>query len=307
MKLSGIFRIVFIVLLPLISCHQKEEKRPAVADLLTEEFDFAKDAVFDTLNVPAHLKEIIKDISSLNIYETEQGGKGAIGTPANFKNYRKLYNKASEKELLTLTDNKNNVVAVYAAVGLLEKNNTYTVPVFQKILNRKGTMHIQNGCLLSDDCPAEPLYWWHYYQLKPEQLATDQDLKHLDSMILFRPDASEPILATALRNRTYSAGLKNQIAKQAFENHRTPALLYLNSWHKKEYSDHLQQEFIRLIEDDSIDDGHKKEYVSILLSFNNKKNKRTLLNHIKKNSLSKEDSQIRLQLENNGISSEDLN
>lgn len=305
MRLSEIFCTVFTVFL--ISCHRKEEKQLVISDLLIEDFDFAKDAVFDTLNVPGHLKEIIKDISSLNVYETEQGEKGETGTPANFKNFQKLYNKASEQELLSLTNNKNSVVAVYAAIGLLEKNNKYTVPVFQKIFNRKGTMHIKNGCLQSDDGPAEPLYWKHYNHLKPEQLTSDQDLKQLDSMILFMPDASELILTTALRNRTYSAGLKKQIAKQAFENHRTPALLYLNSWHKKEYSDQVQQELIRLIENDSVYADHKREYLSILLSFNNKENKKTLLNYIKKNSLLREDRQIRMQLEKNGIFSEDFN
>ncbi|PQA91091.1 hypothetical protein B0A69_18600 [Chryseobacterium shigense] len=305
MKLSGIFGAVFIVFL--FSCHKKEEKEPVLSDLLIEDFDCTKDAVFDTLNVPHHLLKIVKDISSLNVYETDQGGKGSIGTPANFKNFQKLYNNASEQELLSLTNNKNSVVAVYAAIGLSEKNNKYIVPVFQKILNRKETIPIQNGCLLSDDHPAEPLYWKYYNQLKPEELKSDQYLKQLDSMLLFIPDSSELILTTALRNRTYSDGLNKQIAKLAFENHRTPALLYLNSWHKKDYADPLQKEFIRLIENNSIDNEHRRYYLSILLSFNNKENKKIILNYISKDSQWKEEDLIISQLENSGITSEDYN
>ncbi|SFN09050.1 hypothetical protein SAMN05421594_0954 [Chryseobacterium oleae] len=244
MKVSGIFAVILTI--TLFSCHQKEEKKPVITDLLTDDFDYTKDAVFDSLNVPQHLRKIVKDISSLNIYETEQGGKGATDTPANFRNFKKLYKAASEQELLALTDNKNSVLAVYASIGLSEKDNQYTIPVFQKMLNRRGTVHIQNGCILSNDHPAEPVYWAQYYKLKPEELNSDQDLKQLDSMILFMPESSELILTTALRNRIFSDGLKKQIAKQAFENHRQPALKYLNSWHKKEYADLLQKELANL-------------------------------------------------------------
>lgn len=302
MKLSGILGALFIVFH--FSCHKNEEREPV---LLVENFDCTKDAVFDTLNVSQHLIKIVKDISSLNVYETDQGGKGAVGTPANFKNFQKLYTKASEQELLSLTSNNNSVVAVYAAMALSEKNHKQTVPVFQKILNRKGTIPIQNGCLRSDDHPAEPLYWKYYYQLKPEELKPNQNLKQLDSMLLFIPDSSELILTTALGNRTYSDGLNKQIAKLAFENHRTPALLYLNSWHKKDYADLLQKEFIRLIENNSIDNEHRRYYLSILLSFNNKENRKTVLNYIRKDSLWKEKDQIISQLENNGITSKDYN
>lgn len=100
---------------------------------------------------------------------------------------------------------------------------------------------------------------------------------------------------------------KKQIAKQAFENHRTPALLYLNSWHKKEYSTPIQEELLKLIKNDSIDGDHKRKYLSILLSFNNIENKKAVLNYIKKDSLWKQEGQIRSQLEHNGITSEDYN
>lgn len=96
MKLSGIFGAVFIVFL--FSCHKKEEKEPVLSDLLVEDFDCTKGAVFDTLNVSQHLRKIVKDISCLNVYETDQEGNGAIGTPANFKNFQKLYTKASEQD-----------------------------------------------------------------------------------------------------------------------------------------------------------------------------------------------------------------
>lgn len=172
MRLSGYCAVFFILIL--FSCNKKKATQPVISELLIENFDFTKDAVFDTLSVPQHLRKIVKDISALNIYETAAGAKGSIETPPNFKNFEKLRAEASEHELWALIDNENKAVAVYAAVGLLDKNNQYTVPVFQKILTRKGTVAIKNGCILSDDHPAEPVYWKHYYKLKPEELSQIQ-------------------------------------------------------------------------------------------------------------------------------------
>lgn len=289
----------------LFSCQKKEEKRLVISEQLIDNFDFTKDAVFDTLSVPPHLRKIVADISALNIYETKQGGKGAVETPANFKNFKKLFGTASENELLALTDNKNSAVAVYAAIGLQEKNNRLTVPVFQKMLNKRGKVHIQDGCIISEDHPAETVYWNYYYKLESKELKSDSGLKQLDSMLLFMPDSSELILTTALRNRTYSEGLKKQIAKQAFEHHRLPALLYITSWHKKEYAVPLQKELLELIKNDSLDTDHKRYYLSELLSFNNVENKKAILNYLKKDSSWKEDGKILSQMENNGISAED--
>lgn len=303
MNVARFFAVACIVFL--FSCQKKEEKKLVVSEQLIDCFDFTKDAVFDTLGVPPHLRKIVKDISTLNVYETEEGGKGATETPANFKNFTKLIDTASESELLALTDNKNNVVAVYAAIGLQEKNNLYMVSVFEKIINRKGKIHIQDGCIISEDHPAEPVYWNHYYKLNPQQLNSDSGLKQLDSMLLFMPDSSELILTTALRNRTYSEGLKKQIAKQAFEHHRLPALLYINSWHKKEYAAPLQKEFLELIKNDSLDTDHKRYYLSELLSFNNVGNKKAILNYLKQDSSWKEDDKILYQMEKNGISAND--
>ncbi|KMQ65412.1 hypothetical protein ACM46_05815 [Chryseobacterium angstadtii] len=304
MKFPTIFAGVAILILSGCQKHQQKEKKVA-SNPLIEEFDFTKDVVFDTLNVPQHLRKTVKDISALNVYETAYGGKGSEGNPPNFKNFRKLYDAASEQELFALTDNKNSVVAVYAVIGLLERKGKYDVSGFQKMLHRKGKIHIQNGCIIGEDHPAEPVYWNYYYTLKPEKLKSDVNLKQLDSMLLFMPDASELILATALRNRTYSDGLKQQIVRLAFDNHRLPALLYLDSWHKKEYAGPLQKEFIKLIENDSIGESRKRDYVSMLLSFNNTGNKKIILNYLKKDSLWRNEPQIMSQLENNGISAED--
>ncbi|GEN68271.1 hypothetical protein [Chryseobacterium rhizosphaerae] len=292
---------VFVVALALIlfSCAQKENKEQGY-DILVEDLNFSKDVVFDSVQVPHHLRRIVRDISTLNTYQTEALAKGATENP-NFENAKKLYDLASEGELLSLTDNRNNAVALYAAVGLLEINPQYATAIFQKILNRKGKVHTQNGCIIGYEYLAEPLYQHYSNTLKPEEVRSDAGLQKLDSMLLFAKNSSEPMLVMAFRNRTYSDHLKKQIEKLAFQEHRGPAILYLSNWHKKEYALRLEQEYLHFLANDTIHEIQKRKYLYHLMSFNNPDHKKVILDYIKKDSASIDDSGIRHQLENNGI------
>src|ERR1700750_1348695 len=102
MKGSGIFAVILTI--ALFSCHKKEEKKPVITDLLIDDFDYTKDAVFDSLDVPQHLRKMVKNISAINVYDTGVEGKGPP-IYNNFENFKKLSASASEQELLSLTDN----------------------------------------------------------------------------------------------------------------------------------------------------------------------------------------------------------
>ncbi|CAH0217324.1 hypothetical protein [Chryseobacterium sp. Bi04] len=298
MLFSRVFVIAFTFVI-IFSCTQKENKE-VIADILVEDLNFSKEAVFDSVQVPHHLRKIVRYISTLNTYETEALAKGGTEN-LNFENAKKLYDQASEEELLNLTDNKNNAVAMYAAVGLLEINPQYVTAVFQKFLNRKGKVHTQNGCIIDYEYLAEPLYQKYFNTLKPEEVRSDIKMQKLDSMLLFAENASELILTTAFRNRTYSDHLKKQIEKLAFQEHRGSAVLYLSNWHKKEYAQQLQREYLHFLTNDTIHEIQSRNYLYHLMSFNNPDNKKAILEYIKKDSASIDDSGIRLQLENNGI------
>ncbi|ROI06389.1 hypothetical protein EGI16_00335 [Chryseobacterium sp. G0240] len=178
----------------LLNCNQKNnDSVPLENDILVEDFNFTENAIIDTLEVPEYLKSVVKSISSLNIYETGVLGKGQTHSP-NFENYKHLLQLASDKDLLLLTENKNNAVAVYAAIGLVKRKPGKVTDLFKKLLDKRSRIHVQNGCLISEDNLAEPLYWKYYHSLKPEQLRSDPDLKKLNSMILPGQGFSEYIL-----------------------------------------------------------------------------------------------------------------
>jgi len=302
MRFSGIFAVALTI--SLFSCNKKEDKKPVISDLI-DNLDFTKDAVFDSTNVPQHLRKIVKDMSSLNVYETEEGGKGAIDTPLNFSNFRKLYKAASEEELLTLTDNKNQAVSVYSAIALTEKNPQYLENVFQQFLNRNEIVHTQNGCIYDNHKIAEPLYW-SYFQSVKNNIQSDEILQNLDTQIIFNSNSSDELLKNAFENRIYSGAYKKQIEDLAFRYHKIPAIIYLTDQHKREYSVKLQKEYSQMLENENLFKGAKQRYLVKFLSFNNPENRDIILDYLKKDTIFSDQYPILFQLKNNGISPNEI-
>ncbi|MFP3835893.1 hypothetical protein, partial [Chryseobacterium sp. SIMBA_028] len=87
-------------------------------------------------------------------------------------------------------NNENKVVAVYAAIGLWKKNPDLTNQIFQQFLQVKTQIHTQNGCIVGDQNPAEPLYSQYINALDDKDIIHDARLKKLDSLIIFSPNPS---------------------------------------------------------------------------------------------------------------------
>ncbi|MDQ0593170.1 hypothetical protein QFZ37_001539 [Chryseobacterium ginsenosidimutans] len=280
----------------LFSC--KKENKVDYANVI-EAFDNSKDAVFDTLTVPEHLRNIVKHISDINTYQTESIGKG-IEKPVNFENFKKLVEVASDDELLSLLNNKNKAVAVYASVGLLDRKPELLDRIFQNFLNLKTKIHTENGCIVEDQNPAEPLYRAYFRSLNCKDLRTDLMLQKLDSLIIFNPNSPESLLQEAFRYKIYSKSYRKRIEYLAFKDHNIEAVRYLTHWHKGDYVDGLQKELISIIENDSVL-YDKKIFLSELLSFRNPENKKFILGYIKRDTLFRDNVEILRQLEYNGI------
>ena len=291
--------ILLILIFSLFGC-KKEEKTDYV-DLI-EVLDNSKDAVFDTLSVPEYLIPIVKQISGINTYETGVLGKGVTESP-NFENFKKLNKLASEDELLSLLNNKNKTVAVYASIGILDKKPELIDKIFLSFLNMKTKIHTQNGCIIGDQNLAEPLYRKYLYSLDDKAQRSDRMLQKLDSIIIFGKNSPESLLQEALRYKVYPKNYRKRIEILAFKEHKIPAIRYLSHWHKGDYSGFLQKELISLVENDSLGDIQNKMYLSDLLSFRNPNNKDFILNYIKKDTLYSNEYEILHQLESNGIQS----
>jgi hypothetical protein len=276
----------------------QKEKKTDYTDVI-EVFDNTKDAVFDTVTVPQHLRSIVKQISGINTYETGVFGKGQEKSE-NFENFKKLTEAASDDELISLLNNKNKTVAVYASVGLLNRKPELLEEVFQKFLNLTTTIHTQNGCIVGDQNPAEPLYSAYYRSLDLKNVRTDSKLRKLDSLIIFTPNSPESLLQEAFRYRVYSKNYRKRIEELAFKNHSMDAVRYLAHWHKGDYAEGIQKELMVMIKNDSLP-YNKKMFLSELLSFRNPENKEFILAYLKKDTLFSDDHEILKELEANGI------
>ena len=295
MKLFQLLFLAFSIAF-IFSC--KKDKKADYTELV-EVFDYSKDAVFDTLNVPQHLRNIVKQISENNVYQTESIGKG-VNKPANFANFEELSKIASDNELLSLVNNKNKTVAVYAAIGLLDRKPELLNKIFLSFLNSKTKIYTENSCIFGDQNPAKPLYHAYNRSLNAKDARTDPMLQKLDSIIIFNPNSPENLLQEALRYKIYPKNFRKRIEDLAFQNHEISAINYLSHWHKGDYSRILQKEFISMIKNDSFAYS-KKKILSELLSFKNPDNKEFILDYLKKDTLLNDEYEIIWQLNDNGI------
>lgn len=292
------FRLLFLIfsIVFLFSC--KKGKKTDYTELI-DMSDYSEDAIYDTVYIPKHLRHIVRQISDINTYETGFLSKGREKSN-NFENFRKLNEIASDDELLSLINNKNKTVAVYASIGLVNRKPELLDKIFQNFLNLKIQIHTQDGCIVDDQNPAEPLYRAYYRSLKIEDSKTDLMLQKLDSIIIFNSNSPESLLQEALRYKVYPKNFRKRIEHLAFQNHEISAVKYLSHWHKGDYSKFLQEEFISMLKNDSFSYSKRKVF-SELLSFRNPAHKKFILNYLRKDTLLNDEYEIIWQLNDNGI------
>ena len=270
---------IFLIIVILFSCKKKEDVSYAkiIEDLPTEK------AVLDSKDVPEYLKSIVLNISKINGYENGVLAKGQIRA-ANFENFKQLKSLASTKDLVLLTKNKNNVVALYSAIALSEANYSDIHKVFLDFLkNRKSKVETQNGCVISKEIIAVAFYKNYLFSEKKEEKL----LRKLDSLVLYNT-SEEELLRYAFKNRLYPSHFKKQIEKLAFVDKNKDAIIYLSNWYKADYNQKLQLEFKSLLNKDSLNYYQFETYIRELVRFNNISNNDFIKKTLKKDTVWKD-------------------
>lgn len=270
---------IFLIILILFSCKKKEDVSYAK---IIEDFPTEK-AVLDSKDVPEYLKSVVLNISKINGYENGVLAKGQIKA-ANFENFKELKSLASTKDLVLLTKNKNNVVALYSAIALSEANYSDIHKVFLDFLkNRKSKVETQNGCVISKEIIAVAFYKNYLFSEKKEEKL----LRKLDSLVLYNT-SEEELLRYAFKNRLYPSHFKKQIEKLAFVDKNKDAIIYLSNWYKADYNQKLQLEFKSLLNKDSLNYYQFETYIRELVRFNNISNNDFILKTLKKDTVWKD-------------------
>lgn len=270
---------IFLIILILFSCKKKEDVSYAK---IIEDFPTEK-AVLDSKDVPEYLKSVVLNISKINGYENGVLAKGQIKA-ANFENFKELKSLASTKDLVLLTKNKNNVVALYSAIALSEANYSDIHKVFLDFLkNRKSKVETQNGCVISKEIIAVAFYKNYLFSEKKEEKL----LRKLDSLVLYNT-SEEELLRYAFKNRLYPSHFKKQIEKLAFVDKNKDAIIYLSNWYKADYNQKLQLEFKSLLNKDSLNYYQFETYIRELVRFNNISNNDFIKKTLKKDTVWKD-------------------
>lgn len=233
--------------------------------------------------MPEYLKSVVLNISKINGYENGVLAKGQIKA-ANFENFKELKSLASTKDLVLLTKNKNNVVALYSAIALSEANYSDIHKVFLDFLkNRKSKVETQNGCVISKEIIAVAFYKNYLFSEKKEEKL----LRKLDSLVLYNT-SEEELLRYAFKNRLYPSHFKKQIEKLAFVDKNKDAIIYLSNWYKADYNQKLQLEFKSLLNKDSLNYYQFETYIRELVRFNNISNNDFIKKTLKKDTVWKD-------------------
>ena len=270
---------IFLIILILFSCKKKEDVSYAK---IIEDFPTEK-AVLDSKDVPEYLKSVVLNISKINGYENGVLAKGQIKA-ANFENFKELKSLASTKDLVLLTKNKNNVVALYSAIALSEANYSDIDKVFLDFLkNRKSKVETQNGCVISKEIIAVAFYKNYLFSEKKEEKL----LRKLDSLVLYNT-SEEELLRYAFKNRLYPSHFKKQIEKLAFVDKNKDAIVYLSNWYRADYNQKLQLEFKSLLNKDSLNYYQFETYIRELVRFNNISNNDFIKKTLKKDTVWKD-------------------
>jgi hypothetical protein len=131
----------FAVVIILLACKGKQEGRSSGRDVLQ-----APGLVHDTFS----LKALVADIAKTNVL---MGGVVGVDgrRPEQWSRFDLLRAKATDQQLIALTDDTNAVVRCYAFQALAEKNYVDVYPIVLCHLSDTATVLTFNGCLVGSE------------------------------------------------------------------------------------------------------------------------------------------------------------
>ena len=181
------------------------------------------------------VSEVVRAIANTNVVMGSAVGYGAQ-RPEQWDRYAVLRSKATDKELLALTNDTNSVVRCYAFQALVERNRTDIFPILLLHLSDTATVHTLYGCI-GDSQKVGDFFLERvtesgangkFYQLNDKQKVI------IDSLLLFEDgnnlEARDKLLATLQPLTQYYVRVRHLAVK---ENNK-PAVLALAKFKRQE-------------------------------------------------------------------------
>lgn len=185
MKISLNFLLILFIF---FNCKKEDRKSDLYSTELVEVLGPKEKGLYDSINVPANLKDEVKKISSFNYFDTgvlgHQNPNIEYATP--FSEFEKLKKKATIKEIYQLTFNKNPVVSLYSYIEVADCIPKLTPLFYSRLLNLKKEVYSQNGCIIGDLLPSQIFYDEYLKNINEDKQTTDLILQKLDSISIYR-------------------------------------------------------------------------------------------------------------------------
>ncbi|MBV6881546.1 hypothetical protein NG800_016385 [Epilithonimonas ginsengisoli] len=303
MRISLIFLLLLFIF---FNCKKEDRKSDLYSTELVEVLGPKEKGLYDSLNVPANLRDEVKKISSFNYFDTgvlgHQNPNIEYATP--FSEFEKLKKKATIKEIYQLTFNKNPVVTLYSYIEVADRIPKLTPLFYSRLLNLKKEIYSQNGCIIGDLPPSQIFYDEYLKNVNEDKQAKDLILRKLDSISIYGNNTTNYVLNQALRHRVYPEYFHNRLEELAFAKQNPYVLLYLTKHFREQYKDRLQKSIISYLEktnDDSYEDFSKNTLILELMKFKNPDNKKLLEKLLENNFILKDDHEVNLLKKGNGI------
>lgn len=302
-----IFHLSIVALLVFLSCKENKngQKDKYSADFV-EVLGPKGKGIFDSVNVPNHLKNEIKGISKLNYFDSGVEGKKFSYNEeiSPFTEFLKLKSKANIKELYQLTFNKNQVVSLYSYIAVAERIPELNPIFYSRLLNIKDKIYSENGCLVGELHPSEIFYNEYLNQVDEDQTKDDKTLRKLDSISVFNSNATKYVLNQALRHRIYPECFQKRFEELAFERKDPYALLYMSKNFRERYKGKLPLtiiSYLKITANNQYQDYSRNALILELMKYKNPSNKNLIEKLLENNFILKDNKEVNLLKEANGI------
>ncbi len=191
--------------------------------------------VNDAIGISKDVKKIVMQIAEEGIYTSSAIGYGGE-EPKQWQRYEKLYDKASNKELIVLTDNLNPAVRCYAFQALVEKKNEATYDILVKHLKDNDTIKTLKGCIMSFELIGD----FFLNLVTPGNIPENgyklnkKELIEIDSILIFDPEIKLVSKSIILAKIEPVPVFYNRIKSLFLKDNDPNALIALSKYNKDE-------------------------------------------------------------------------
>lgn len=184
------------------------------------------------------IEQLVQQMEKCNKLKYEHVGMNSH-TTVQYKNFIKLREKATTKELLSLLKHKNSVVKAYACMALADRKYPKLYEIITPFLESGEKVETQSSDMVYDQELAEILYFRVFNENNLNKLSIKDSLffnlqsQKLDSVIICSKKSKGLLLEVALKNCNINTNLYTRIKELSLQKNKY-AITALAKYKKRE-------------------------------------------------------------------------